>query len=291
MSFRTTLTVCAAGLLVAGPVSSVFATPITTDLTFWVKADAGVTKDGSNYVTAWADQSPDSQPSAGPDGTQPLWVANALNGKPVIRFDGDDRLITGRPDNGDTLTDPIQGDSLTVFVVAERNAVSSNTSKAVFVQNGDTSDWSVNAGPSTFTMAFEGGGSKLQPYRNNNGLSDAGHPGNNVPYIFATVFDGTNNTSYLNGTAATAVGSTGDFDIDDVIIGARWNGSFHKYYEGDIAELIVYEAELSADEQNQVGYYLQQKYGISGAYTPEPATLALLGLGGLGMLVSRKRRR
>jgi len=47
---------------------------------------------------------------------------------------------------------------------------------------------------------------------------------------------------------------------------------------------------MTDDEQNQVGYYLQQKYGISGSYTPEPATLALMGLGGLGLLLGRKRK-
>lgn len=55
----------------------------------WLKADAGITKDGSDYVSAWADQSGNGNDASQGTGTnQPLWVDTQLNGKPVIRFDG-----------------------------------------------------------------------------------------------------------------------------------------------------------------------------------------------------------
>ena len=233
----------------------------TADLEFWVRADAGVTKDGSNYVTSWADQTPSSTEFAGPDGTQPLWVSGALGGKPVIRFDGNDRLWNNRF----ATANPIQGNEITAFMVANRSAVSVNTSAATFIQNGQARDY--NNTPS-FVMAYEGtGGTTLQTYRNS-GLSTASHPGNASPYIFATTFDGANNTAFLNGAPQGAVAGSGAFDVDHIVIGQRYDLGFSNGYVGDIAELIVYDRALSAAERNQVGAYLSDKYGIGGVYNP-----------------------
>ena len=69
----------------------------TTGLQLWLKADAGVTLNGSK-ASRWADQSGNGNDAIQPDlPRQPLLVKDALNGKPTIRFDGlDDRLgLTG----------------------------------------------------------------------------------------------------------------------------------------------------------------------------------------------------
>jgi hypothetical protein len=53
----------------------------------WLKADAGITKDGSNYVSAWLDQSGNNNHAVQATGSaQPLWVDNQLNGKPSLCF-------------------------------------------------------------------------------------------------------------------------------------------------------------------------------------------------------------
>lgn len=62
-------------------------------LIWWLKADAGVTKDGSNKVSNWADQSGSgfdvAQNSAA---LQPTFTAVGQNGLPVISFDGTDGM-------------------------------------------------------------------------------------------------------------------------------------------------------------------------------------------------------
>jgi len=59
------------------------------------RADLGVTKDGSNLVSTWADQSGNSRDlTQGTASHQPLWVDDGINGKNVIRGDGvDNRLL------------------------------------------------------------------------------------------------------------------------------------------------------------------------------------------------------
>jgi hypothetical protein len=58
-------------------------------LTIWLKANAGITKDANNKVSLWKDFSTTGHDAAQSSGAaQPLFVGNALNGLPIIRFDG-----------------------------------------------------------------------------------------------------------------------------------------------------------------------------------------------------------
>lgn len=64
----------------------------------WLRADRGITKDGSNFVSQWNDQTPNgfncTQATAG---NKPLWVANVQNGRPALRFNGatNNRFLAG----------------------------------------------------------------------------------------------------------------------------------------------------------------------------------------------------
>jgi len=62
---------------------------ITNTLQLWLKADAGVTADANGAVSAWTDSSGKGNNAAQADPTlAPTVVTNALNNKPVLRFDG-----------------------------------------------------------------------------------------------------------------------------------------------------------------------------------------------------------
>src|SRR5687768_17093995 len=63
--------------------------PPTNNLALWVRADAGVTADASGAVSLWEAQSPNGIDAVQAEPTSmPVLVTNAINGKPVLRFDG-----------------------------------------------------------------------------------------------------------------------------------------------------------------------------------------------------------
>lgn len=85
----------------AGTVANILFTNNTTiqnsipncDPILWLKADAGITLNGFNEVTQWADQSGNNNHAIADGTTLPTVIPNAINNKPVVDFT-DDRLAT-----------------------------------------------------------------------------------------------------------------------------------------------------------------------------------------------------
>ncbi len=94
--------------------------------------------------------------------------------------------------------------------------------------------------------------------------------------------DGTNSSSaWQNGdfletrTNSTVVPQAGDStDLPSIGYHATYfpdNFTFH----GLISEMLVYEGVLTEEQQQQVGFYLAEKYDLETSYVPEPAATAL----------------
>src|SRR5262245_24839304 len=64
-------------------------------LRLWLRADQGVTTDGSGNVTAWADQSGNGNNATSSGVMTPTFVANSsINNGPAVRFDGLNDVMT-----------------------------------------------------------------------------------------------------------------------------------------------------------------------------------------------------
>ena len=239
-------------------------------LQLWLKADAGVSADGTGAVSAWNDQSPNANHAARiTEGMTPTLVPNALNNKPVLRFDGVDDYLEV-PDS-DSLS--ILGDMTTFFVVRFDDFI---TYRAVWAKTDvnfpGPFDW-YTLPSSGVPRGFRGNGTNA-----NFASFDGGVPLRANTFLTTGYgIEGEVMTHYL-GTQATSSGTLTGFagDTDKpVIIGSR--GDLFTKMKGDIAEILVYDRALDETERAAVGAYLGTKYNI--ANLPPLITLAVTPAG------------
>lgn len=183
----------------------------------------------------------------------PLYTASAINGHPAIRFT-DNTYLRGDVTHA--------GDKFSAIYVGQRVALAP-WSGSVGFYNAAIYPHDYGDNRVFFFGDEQSGGGVLQSYRN--GISTGfSHPGNAAPYILTTIYDGTNNTSYLNGVASTPVASSGLFDIASIIVGARQQStvSADGHINGYVGEVIAVKRNLTQQERKEVEKYLSNKWGI-----------------------------
>jgi ferric-dicitrate binding protein FerR (iron transport regulator) len=220
-------------------------------LQLWLKADTGVKLNGS-AAAAWQDQSPAGN-SAVQDrpGAQPLLIANALGGRPALRFDGlDDYLAL--PDG---FSDFRLG--LTAFVVVRPSAGGAWTR---FLD--------LDIGPACDNIVF---GRKESPdklafwvYANSQTKGKVEAPGAIVPdqlQTFAARLDLNGHvTLYRNGAALATGDTTVPKSTPRKPNGIAKSNSGDPFFKGDLFELLLYNRALTEAERAYVESYLNAKY-------------------------------
>ncbi len=207
-------------------------------------------------ITEWRDINPQSNRklSVLPPATnsRPRYVEKGFDGFiPAVRFDGVDDFLSITGLN-------ILSREVAVFVVAKRRAISVGTSTLSLFSSSADRDWDNSR---SFVAFQEGDGTTLQTF-STQVKSTATHPGNDIAYIVETIFDGTNNTLYLNGVARPSVATNSVFEINSAFIGARQDPASKYSYNGDIAEVIVFSRALTTEDRKEIEKYLSRKYSI-----------------------------
>ncbi|HYT61881.1 MAG TPA: LamG-like jellyroll fold domain-containing protein, partial [Haliangiales bacterium] len=228
---------------------------VTDNLQLWLKADAGVVTNAAGAVTLWADQSPNANHAAPTaDASAPLWIPNAQNGEPAVRFDGVDDYL-------DVVSSPsiaITGDISSFFVVKFDDFT---TYRAVWgktlVNYPAPTDYYVQPGSGIPTV-FRGDGSQFQV----GGVNGTGHLRSGTYSVVGFEMAGTTLTHYLNGQAAGSgeiTAQPGDAGTP-LKVGSR--DDFGTRMKGEIAELLIYDVALSDNDRDSVINYLKVKYNI-----------------------------
>jgi len=263
--------------------------PVSTGLDLWIKADAGVTTSGSQ-VSAWADQSVNGHNGSQMSGfNQPLLVPNALNGHPVVRFNGTSNFLSLA---GQVMTSNQQFTIMGVFTDT-RNP--SDTSFRDTFSNWDPGNQTtsvfigtVNKNPTRVRFTDDVGGLS-DTVHNQTGVGNLFNP--TTPFILTGISTASDAFVYQNSVLMASKGSA--ISVRNLttgyVIGRQ--GTFSgEYWNGDIAELFVYDRALSSSEFQQNVSYLNTKYAL--ASTPEPNSIVLLaGLGASGFLFATRRRK
>lgn len=230
----------------------------TTGLGLWLSADTGVALSGA-YVTQWADLSGNGRNASQSAGSaQPTRVPNAINGLPVVRFDGaSDFLDFNYSING------LSG--MTIFLVScsasnpTLDPGSHSNSAAIFWN--ETGSWgTVYLSPWQTQVSYRFGTGQTGNWPTYTRPSSIG----SAYTITASQKDGAVDYLYVNGQLVNTDTSPALSNIalcrDTGNIGRGYNDN--TYFQGDVAEVLVYSRALSQTELQSVQSYLQTKYFV-----------------------------
>ena len=303
-----------------------FAQPDTSDpaLAGWWDASSLQLNDG-DPVSIWTDLSNhgttlEAQTTTldGLDPTEanPVYVASdpEFNNQPTVRFvkdgtntggdpnvpfsGGTDRLYqTNNLGAGDPL-DIGDGSDLTVFLVYSENSTAANgepgtTSFGSIVQKRGTSSAvygiSTHAGSNRYFTISYGGATAFQA--NPPAIQDRAN------LVFLSITEDAAGDPYFfneNRVRLDSVSDGGIVTSRNATVPEAFALGGHsqvccgegEWFDGTIAEVIVYSRSLSSGERLEIIGYLDEKYGI----IPEPTALALMTIAGVGLAVGRRRR-
>ncbi|PYJ85882.1 MAG: hypothetical protein DME22_07470, partial [Verrucomicrobia bacterium] len=207
---------------------------VTNRLQLWLKADAGITTNASGGVTQWADQSTHGNNAVQiTDAAAPLFVANAQNNKPALRFDGVDDFL----DVADADSISIAGDISSFFVVKFDDFA---TYRAVW---GKTVD-NLPAPTDYYTLPGTGIPRLYRGDGQGTGASDIGAADGAARFRAGTYLvagfemAGTTATHYLNGQTTGGGEITATLLDGDQPLKVGTRNDFFTKMKGEIAELL-----------------------------------------------------
>ena len=237
---------------------------IRDGLVLLLVADESVQVDDSGRVASWGDGS-----AAGHNALQktsehrPLLVNSAMNGRPVLRFDGERRylhlegtVLTSQPHSVIAVaTDKGSGGHREIF--SNWNGSAGNSTTSVFL--GTTGDSAVR-----FSDAFSPAGSLANPEE---------------PFVISAVAGESQAAVFQNGRELARQGPLPERNLTTGYVVGQQGNIDGEYWTGDLAALLVYDRELTADERERIERWLGTRYGIEvGEPARPPALLALESL-------------
>ncbi|MCX6879076.1 MAG: Ig-like domain-containing protein [Verrucomicrobia bacterium] len=240
-------------------------------LRVWLKADAvnsadPTQVDGSGNVLKWLDQSGNgNHATKGSTQIAPTYVASTLNGQPVLRFAQTDDSNGSRLYLGDLSAQfSAAASGSSVFATATIGTPTTPTDGRynMFGNRANDDRWVANTWTESSPGSFRGGRTSL-PYAS-------------VPQTGSHVFSMESSSSTYRAVIDGAQIGTAGADYNSGS-GVSWNignsaAGNGQQLNGDIAELILYNRILTADEANLVGGYLSGKYALTTDYPPIGAT-------------------
>jgi len=217
-----------------------------TGLNLWLRADNSITYNGSNQVSQWTDVS-GSQNNATQSVTanQPIFAASAINSLPAVTFNGSSAYLQ----LNQILADFSTGAS--VIAVVKPTAVAANATIVDFE----------NCAPGTYLSLKEPSSTASALNLFNSNWNSTVNSTNSVVVgsfqIHEAIFPPPIAASYTN----TILNSNAGLAAGNNYIGRASAGS--NYFNGQLAELYVYNAPLSSANRTALEGYLSTKYAIT----------------------------
>lgn len=234
-------------------------------LTVWLESTAKksfIRREATNgqTVSLWINISPESgydNNAIAISGSGPEYIDNVLNGLPVLRFDGSKYLIGASAGVAGSSGSSVivvfrcfsSSSDQDVFSFGESSSPTAGKRKRIDV--GGNSGWRFNNGNRLFSERF---------------VIDRFHISS---WISADGADYGSHERYIDGVISTGSSSSNSSSIPDIndaeyAVGKGRNNSGGLSYEfsGDIAEIIVFNRQISDLERKNIENYLSDKWKI-----------------------------
>jgi hypothetical protein len=236
-------------------------------LVWWLRADAGVQADANGAVTVWEDQSGLGLSAAQADPSrQPLLVPNALNDKPAVRFDGKNTTL---------LTGPATlNNDHTVIVVANlgktppKTMVLPSLFSYVDEKGSEAGGARLGVAIQADQRVFVGLRYLGTDYWNHSDLAFTP----TKPVIVASRRNDGKADVFINGALLKTKDAPGEMTGAPRFFRLGQKDTEPVFFNGDIAEVLVFNTALSESDRAIVEKYLTAKYGVTlfGGYKNEP---------------------
>jgi hypothetical protein len=227
----------------------------TIGLAAWFKADAGTAIDGGR-LAQWQDQSGHGRHAFQPmPAARPTVAANTLNGKPVVRFDGTDDVLSFEcPVNG------LSGMTIFMVATAAKDLRTNDLGYHAALHWGEFGPWGgIYLGPQQSSVAWRFGTGQF----GNVGFWERPPSGTTLAVARK---DGTRDELFVQSSLVQAakdkmpsIAHTGDV----ATIGAGSQGRPPvRFFAGDVAEILVFSRAVTEVERDAIERYLRAKYGF-----------------------------
>jgi hypothetical protein len=260
---------------------------VNEGLALWLAADLAVRTEGNQRVVAWADilcgDNVTAEDALQPDeGARPLLASEAIGGRPAIHFNGSSSYL---------VTTPLETtDNQTIVVVCQfspgalrgkrtrggqilnyngpPHRLLSNTYEPGVLQVGEP----IVDGFKPTRLECKRFAGKHEGRDVSESIIQSAPIGANKPVVLAYRYDVDSHraTMWLNGEVVgeePALGPAGI--VSRKVIGRH--GFMRRHFEGDLAEVLIYNQALSAEELEDVTRYLGERYRID--IKPAPPAL------------------
>jgi hypothetical protein len=215
-------------------------------LSAWYIGDEGVTATGAT-VTAWADQSINTNNLSTTGGGEGQLLTNNINNHDAIEFDGSGTFF--RANNDSTLD--MNSDGVSIFAIVSTKTYASTggifDKDSSYRVNSDTTDGYkyTNGTNSTSTSSFVG-------------VTDTYH-------LLEVITDKDNDTGvgglFVDGTSSAGITfGVGANNTSEFLIGKNTASNF---FTGSIAEVVLIKGECTKENRELVEGYLANKYATS----------------------------
>ena len=233
--------------------ANAFSPSSISGLSGWYDAsDAATISQSGGLVSQWNDKAtPAHNMTQATGAKQPLTGTATIGGKNAIRFDGANDIL-----NASGITAPTSVTCFAVFSNMKQFVTGTETQTIVCSAiSGFTAGWGINGCPfgNAIHRITGEGMATFQLYKNGVAGTPGSDPGTAGDYPYNVPLIAVADATVISPRTVLSIGGT----VDEVLFG-----------QNDIGEIIYYNRILTSAEKNQLGAYIQTKWGIAWTNIP-----------------------